>query len=201
MTLSSCSPQPSPSRRGAGCRAREKQATAADQDPALSEPKPRDSLSPQRGEGRGEGCDRLRPFLELGAPCFREASKGTTGTALSGEHRTSNIELPTLNLRAAPRPSIRAPRPSFDSLPRPSPRSRRRGSAGWALRWIGLPAAFVGASAIDGKHVPEGGIPRACSRLQSPNRSSRRESALISLPGKWSGLTSAATGFVERGPG
>ena len=31
---------------------------AAGDDPVLSEPSPRDSLSPQRGEGRGEGCNR-----------------------------------------------------------------------------------------------------------------------------------------------
>ena len=42
-----------------------------------------------------------------------------------------------------------------------------------------------------------GGIPRTRSRFERPDRSSRRESALISLPRRWSELTSAATRFVE----
>ena len=127
---------------GSVYRARHSEAPAAGEDPAPPEPAPRDSLSPQRGEGRGEGCDQPRRSFALRALRWLEAKKGTKGPAISGEHRTSNIELPTPNLGAALRPSTLDPRPSFDSSPRPSPRSRRRGSAGGSLPGIRLPAAF-----------------------------------------------------------
>jgi hypothetical protein len=65
--------------------------------PALSTAPPRVPLSPQRGEGRGEGCDQ---------------PNGSLATRM------------------------------LDSSPRPSPRSRRRGSASWAPRRIRLPATL-----------------------------------------------------------
>ena len=89
-------------------RARDQEATGAGGDPALFEPTPRDSLSPQRGEGRGEGCDQTNGPLVLRAR---------------------------------------------DSSPRPSPRSRRRGSAGWTLRWVRLPTAFFSSRPTGGKHI------------------------------------------------
>jgi hypothetical protein len=48
---------------------------------------------------------------------------GVRGVTNSGvpEHRTSNIELPTLNLRSAPRTLHLEPRTAFDSSPRPCP--------------------------------------------------------------------------------
>jgi hypothetical protein len=103
----SSSPRPSPS--ASVYRAHDQEATGAGQDPVPSETTPRDSLSPQRGEGRGEGCDR------------------------------PNVPL-----------AMRA----LDSSPRPSPRSRRRGSASWSLRWIVLPAAFLSPRPISGKPIP-----------------------------------------------
>ena len=104
-----------------------RQATDAREDLAAAEPGPRDTLAPQRGEGRGEGCDQPRCSLAPRALLLLEAKKGGNAPASWPERRTANIELPPRNLRFASRPS-------FDSSPRPSPRSRRRGSAGWALR-------------------------------------------------------------------
>ena len=40
--------------------------------------------------------------------------------------------------------------------------------------------------------------PNEISRLEPLNRSRRRQSALISFGGRWRGLTSAATRFMER---
>jgi len=73
--------------------------------------------SPLNGERAGvRGVTNPRRSFTLRAPCVLDEA----------EHRTSNTELPTLNLRAAPCPSHCAPRPSFDFSPRPSPGSRRR---------------------------------------------------------------------------
>ena len=66
----------------------------------------RDSLSPQRGEGRGEGCESPRCSLAMQA---------------------------------------------LDSSPRPSPRSRRRGSASWPPSWIWLPTALLSLRPIRGE--------------------------------------------------
>jgi hypothetical protein len=67
---------PSRSPTVSACRAQDPEATGAGQDSALSEPTPRDSLSPQRGEGRGEGCDRPQHSR-------REAGAGLLTPALS----------------------------------------------------------------------------------------------------------------------
>ena len=70
------------------------EATIAGEDFTTSEPTPRDSLSPQRGEGRGEGCDNLR------------RSHGAARSQLD---------------REGPREEVRGARCEAQFLPRPSP--------------------------------------------------------------------------------
>jgi len=132
------------------CRVHNPKTAAAGDDPVRSERALRDSLSPQRGEGRGEGCDQPRCSLAPRALLLLEAKKGGNAPASWPERRTANIELPTRNLRFASRPS-------FDSSPRPSPRSRRRGSAGGLLHRIRLPTALFSFRPISAKRAPAEG--------------------------------------------
>ena len=120
------------------------EARAADEDPVAPKRAPRDSLSPQRGEGRGEGWDNLR---RTNGPASLRLDRG----GARDEGRRARCEAPFL-----PRPSSLVPGPSFDSSPRPSPRSRRRGSAGGSRSGIRLPAALVGARPISANQPPSG---------------------------------------------
>ena len=107
------------------------------------------SPSPLNGERAGVRGVKIPGVLSSsGRSAYSRQRKGQREPRrrLNIEHATSNAQ----RLTSKPRPAHHT---SFDSSPRPSPRSRRRGSAGGSRPGIRLLATLFGHRPTSSKHI------------------------------------------------